>query len=190
MVAMRKPDWKCVFTYVQSIYRRFKDEWPPPQRPRDSLPPTARPPPERTSTSNSLAESKIAIAFRELLLLVWTLKILSWDSIHDMKLISVSKSVTLVVIQSEVKIPATGRWPRSGRVAGVEGWRRGGGAARRSHKCFARSALVQRVYVIVCFVINVYVSVRPARISERCLDSPPIYCNLNMWFFSTIVCKH
>lgn len=30
MVAMRKPDWKCVFTYVQSIYRRFKDQdWPP-----------------------------------------------------------------------------------------------------------------------------------------------------------------
>ncbi|XP_052753365.1 microtubule-associated protein futsch isoform X2 [Galleria mellonella] len=26
MVAMRKPDWKCVFTYVQSIHRRFKDE--------------------------------------------------------------------------------------------------------------------------------------------------------------------
>lgn len=26
MVAMRKPDWKCVFTYVQAIYRRFKDE--------------------------------------------------------------------------------------------------------------------------------------------------------------------
>lgn len=26
MVACRKPDWKCVFTYVQSIYRRFKDE--------------------------------------------------------------------------------------------------------------------------------------------------------------------
>jgi hypothetical protein len=26
MVATRKPDWKCVFTYVQSIYRRFKDE--------------------------------------------------------------------------------------------------------------------------------------------------------------------
>ncbi|KAJ9592301.1 hypothetical protein L9F63_001197, partial [Diploptera punctata] len=26
MVIMRKPDWKCVFTYVQSIYRRFKDE--------------------------------------------------------------------------------------------------------------------------------------------------------------------
>lgn len=25
MVATRKPDWKCVFTYVQSIYRRFKD---------------------------------------------------------------------------------------------------------------------------------------------------------------------
>ncbi|XP_012262039.2 smoothelin-like protein 1 isoform X2 [Athalia rosae] len=26
MVIMQKPDWKCVFTYVQSIYRRFKDE--------------------------------------------------------------------------------------------------------------------------------------------------------------------
>ncbi|KAJ2938020.1 hypothetical protein O0L34_g14471 [Tuta absoluta] len=26
MVAMRKPDWKCVFTYVQAIHRRFKDE--------------------------------------------------------------------------------------------------------------------------------------------------------------------
>ncbi|XP_043281852.1 smoothelin-like protein 2 [Venturia canescens] len=26
MVVMRRPDWKCVFTYVQSIYRRFKDE--------------------------------------------------------------------------------------------------------------------------------------------------------------------
>ncbi|XP_017783961.1 PREDICTED: titin isoform X2 [Nicrophorus vespilloides] len=26
MVATRRPDWKCVFTYVQSIYRRFKDE--------------------------------------------------------------------------------------------------------------------------------------------------------------------
>ncbi|XP_065334751.1 titin homolog isoform X2 [Cloeon dipterum] len=26
MVMMKKPDWKCVFTYVQSIYRRFKDE--------------------------------------------------------------------------------------------------------------------------------------------------------------------
>nr|XP_023020334.1 uncharacterized protein LOC111508923 [Leptinotarsa decemlineata] len=26
MMETRKPDWKCVFTYVQSIYRRFKDE--------------------------------------------------------------------------------------------------------------------------------------------------------------------
>ncbi|KAF7989003.1 hypothetical protein HCN44_007313 [Aphidius gifuensis] len=26
MVIMRRPDWKCVFTYVQSIWRRFKDE--------------------------------------------------------------------------------------------------------------------------------------------------------------------
>jgi hypothetical protein len=26
MMATRRPDWKCVFTYVQSVYRRFKDE--------------------------------------------------------------------------------------------------------------------------------------------------------------------
>jgi len=26
MVIMHKPDWKCVFTYVQSVYRRFKDQ--------------------------------------------------------------------------------------------------------------------------------------------------------------------
>lgn len=25
MVMMKKPDWKCVFTYVQAIYRRLKD---------------------------------------------------------------------------------------------------------------------------------------------------------------------
>ena len=24
MVRMKKPDWKCVFTYVQSFYRRFR----------------------------------------------------------------------------------------------------------------------------------------------------------------------
>ncbi|ENN76530.1 hypothetical protein YQE_06981, partial [Dendroctonus ponderosae] len=26
MLETRRPDWKCVFTYVQSIYRRFKDD--------------------------------------------------------------------------------------------------------------------------------------------------------------------
>lgn len=26
MVAMKKPDWKSVFTYCQSLYRRLKDE--------------------------------------------------------------------------------------------------------------------------------------------------------------------
>ena len=35
MVRMKKPDWKCVFTYVQSFYRRFRNyngrEPPPPQ---------------------------------------------------------------------------------------------------------------------------------------------------------------
>lgn len=26
MVVMRKPDWKCVFTYVQTFYRRFHND--------------------------------------------------------------------------------------------------------------------------------------------------------------------
>jgi len=25
MVRMKKPDWKCVFTYVQSFYRKLRD---------------------------------------------------------------------------------------------------------------------------------------------------------------------
>ena len=25
MVRFQKPDWKCVFTYVQSFYRRFRN---------------------------------------------------------------------------------------------------------------------------------------------------------------------
>ena len=34
MVKMKKPDWKCVFTYVQSFYRRFRNgrEKPSPTR--------------------------------------------------------------------------------------------------------------------------------------------------------------
>ena len=31
MVIMLKPDWKCVFTYVQSFYRRFRNGRDPPQ---------------------------------------------------------------------------------------------------------------------------------------------------------------
>ena len=30
MVRFQKPDWKCVFTYVQSFYRRFRDGRSPP----------------------------------------------------------------------------------------------------------------------------------------------------------------
>ena len=30
MVRMKKPDWKCVFTYVQSFYRRFRNGRDPP----------------------------------------------------------------------------------------------------------------------------------------------------------------
>lgn len=38
MVVMRKPDWKCVFTYVQSIYRRFKNEdWNPGEGKRNAV---------------------------------------------------------------------------------------------------------------------------------------------------------
>ena len=32
MVRFQKPDWKCVFTYVQSFYRRFRDGRSPPPR--------------------------------------------------------------------------------------------------------------------------------------------------------------
>ena len=32
MVKFQKPDWKCVFTYVQSFYRRFRDGRSPPPR--------------------------------------------------------------------------------------------------------------------------------------------------------------
>jgi len=31
MVRLKKPDWKCVFTYVQSFYRRFRDGRSPPK---------------------------------------------------------------------------------------------------------------------------------------------------------------
>ena len=33
MVKFKKPDWKCVFTYVQSYYRRFRDGRSPPPKP-------------------------------------------------------------------------------------------------------------------------------------------------------------
>ena len=33
MVKYTKPDWKCVFTYVQSFYRRFRDGRSPPPKP-------------------------------------------------------------------------------------------------------------------------------------------------------------
>merc|ERR1719430_443521 len=33
MVKFKKPDWKCVFTYVQSFYRRFRDGRSPPPKP-------------------------------------------------------------------------------------------------------------------------------------------------------------
>jgi len=32
MVKFKKPDWQCVFTYVQSFYRRFRDGRNPPRR--------------------------------------------------------------------------------------------------------------------------------------------------------------
>ena len=33
MVRFQKPDWKCVFTYVQSFYRRFRDGRSPSPKP-------------------------------------------------------------------------------------------------------------------------------------------------------------
>ena len=35
MVRFQKPDWKCVFTYVQSFYRRFRNGRSPSPRPGD-----------------------------------------------------------------------------------------------------------------------------------------------------------
>jgi len=42
MVKFKKPDWKCVFTYVQSFYRRFRDGRSPP--PRSGFRPTGQAP--------------------------------------------------------------------------------------------------------------------------------------------------
>ena len=36
MVRFQKPDWKCVFTYVQSFYRRFRNGRSPSPRPGDT----------------------------------------------------------------------------------------------------------------------------------------------------------
>jgi len=38
MVRFQKPDWKCVFTYVQSFYRRFRDGRSPPPAPGGQSP--------------------------------------------------------------------------------------------------------------------------------------------------------
>lgn len=38
MVRFQKPDWKCVFTYVQSFYRRFRDGRSPPLASRGQSP--------------------------------------------------------------------------------------------------------------------------------------------------------
>merc|ERR1719507_2010604 len=37
MVKFKKPDWKCVFTYVQSFYRRFRDGRSPPPKPATAI---------------------------------------------------------------------------------------------------------------------------------------------------------
>ena len=50
-----KPDWKCVFTYVQSFYRRFRNGRDPPV-PTKKL--TLTPPPKATPASKSIEVSK------------------------------------------------------------------------------------------------------------------------------------
>ena len=47
MVRFQKPDWKCVFTYVQSFYRRFRNV-PLPQKLE------SKEGDERTGTSNNV----------------------------------------------------------------------------------------------------------------------------------------
>jgi hypothetical protein len=51
---MKKPDWKCVFTYVQSFYRRFRNGRNPPT-PTRSLTLT---PPAPSTFSKSIEVSK------------------------------------------------------------------------------------------------------------------------------------
>merc|ERR1719225_1791118 len=51
MVRMKKPDWKCVFTYVQSFYRRFRNGRDPPV-PTKKL--TLTPPPKAIPASKSI----------------------------------------------------------------------------------------------------------------------------------------
>ena len=55
MVMFEKPDWKCVFTYVQSFYRRFRNGRDPPV-PTKKL--TLTPPPKATPASKSIEVSK------------------------------------------------------------------------------------------------------------------------------------
>ena len=49
-----KPDWKCVFTYVQSFFRRFRNGRDPPV-PTKKL--TLTPPPKATPASKSIEVS-------------------------------------------------------------------------------------------------------------------------------------
>ena len=57
MVRFQKPDWKCVFTYVQSFYRRFRDGRSPP--PRSAQTPTS------SGTSGEIKLSEVARAVAE-----------------------------------------------------------------------------------------------------------------------------
>ena len=54
MVMFEKPDWKCVFTYVQSFFRRFRNGRDPPV-PTKKL--TLTPPPKATPASKSIEVS-------------------------------------------------------------------------------------------------------------------------------------
>merc|ERR1712062_196914 len=55
MFMFEKPDWKCVFTYVQSFYRRFRNGRDPPV-PTKKL--TLTPPPKAIPASKSIEVSK------------------------------------------------------------------------------------------------------------------------------------
>jgi len=55
MVRFQKPDWKCVFTYVQSFYRRFRDGRSPPRR-SPSPASQAKPPPQPSAVALAVLE--------------------------------------------------------------------------------------------------------------------------------------
>jgi len=64
MVKMKKPDWKCVFTYVQSFYRRFRGGRERPQPAPRQAPITTDENVRRTDECDMLRPPQAEVAFK------------------------------------------------------------------------------------------------------------------------------